>query len=560
MTLAELIAGGETLTVEFKRDANDHDLVEAVVCLANAQGGTLVLGVEDDGKVVGARPRHGRATDPRRVEALVSNSTRPAIGVRAELETVAGKSVLVLQVPKAILPVATSAGRYLRRALGGDGKPACVPLFVFETAGHGLAQDPSAAVVPGASWKQDIDLLEIERFRRFVRESGGRGDGALVSLADEELCRALGGLEPNGGTPAIRRVALLLFGREESLRRLMPTHEVAWQVIDGEKVRENEIHRLPLLRSFETFTEKFRARNRSTELVDLFRTEIPDFSEDAFREALANAMTHRDFTALGAIHAQWTHEGIRVSSPGGLPEGVRLDNLLTTPPRPRNPLLADAFKRAGIVERTGRGIDTIYLGQVRYGRPLPRYDVASASVSVLLPGSAANLGFVRWIVSEGRAGRDWSLQELLVLRACTEARSISTDEAARAIQSDAERARAVLARLVEAGVLEPRGERRGRSYHLSAAMYRVLGDRAAYVRVRGFEPAQQEQMVLQYAREHGQISRREAVELCKLSGAQATRLLQRVASKHPDLRLEGERRGARYVWHGVKTGRNRRRD
>jgi ATP-dependent DNA helicase RecG len=91
-------------------------------------------------------------------------------------------------------------------------------------------------------------------------------------------------------------------------------------------------------------------------------------------------------------------------------------------------------------------------------------------------------------------------------------------------------------------------------------MYRVLGDRAAYVRVRGFEPAQQEQMVLQYAREHGQISRREAVELCKLSGAQATRLLQRVASKHPDLRLEGERRGARYVWHGVKTGRNRRRD
>lgn len=113
---------------------------------------------------------------------------------------------------------------------------------------------------------------------------------------------------------------------------------------------------------------------------------------------------------------------------------------------------------------------------------------------------------------------------------------------------------------VEAGVLEPCGERRGRSYHLSAAMYRVLGDRAAYVRVRGFEPAQQEQMVLQYAREHGQISRREAVELCKVSGAQATRLLQRVASKHPDLRLEGERRGARYVWHGVKTGRNRRRD
>ena len=67
MTLADLIAGGESLTVEFKKEANDRDLVEAVVCLANAQGGTLLVGVDDDGRVVGARPRHGTTTDPRRI-------------------------------------------------------------------------------------------------------------------------------------------------------------------------------------------------------------------------------------------------------------------------------------------------------------------------------------------------------------------------------------------------------------------------------------------------------------------------------------------------------------
>jgi ATP-dependent DNA helicase RecG len=175
-----------------------------------------------------------------------------------------------------------------------------------------------------------------------------------------------------------------------------------------------------------------------------------------------------------------------------------------------------------------------------------------------LPGSAANLDFVRWLVSEGRAGRQWSLPELLVLRACAEAHSLSSEEAARAIQSDLDRARAVLSRLVEAGILDARGERRSRSYHLSAAMYRLLGNRAAYVRVRGFEPAQQEQMVLQYAREHGQITRREAAELCKISGPQATRVLTRVAQKHPELRLEGEKRGARYVWHGAKPERRRK--
>jgi ATP-dependent DNA helicase RecG len=323
-------------------------------------------------------------------------------------------------------------------------------------------------------------------------------------------------------------------------------------VLEGQKVLENEINRLPLLRSFENLTQRFRARNRSAELVDLFRTEIPDFPEESFREALANAMAHRDYSQLGAIHVQWTDEGIRVDNPGGFPEGVRLDNLLVTPPRPRNPLLADAFKRAGIVERTGRGVDTIYYGQLRYGRSLPRYSATERSVSVVLPGGAANLDLVRWVVSEGRAGRMWTLPELLLLRECAERRSLTTEDAARIIQSDAARARLVLTRLADAGVVESRGERRGRSYHLSAAMYRVLGDKSADVRTRGFEPLQQEQMVLQYVREHGQISRKEASDLCRITPSQASRLLTKVAAKHPELVLQGERRGAHYTWQGGK--------
>ncbi len=401
----------------------------------------------------------------------------------------------------------------------------------------------------GAGWN-DLDRLELERFRRLARESGGRGDRALVELSDEDLCRAVGGLEANGKVHGIRRLGLMLFGREEALRRLLPTHEIAWQVIRAGKVEENDISRIPLLRAFEDLTLRFRARNRSTEIVDLFRTEVPDFSEDAFREALANAMTHRDITQLGAIHVQWTDEGIRIDNPGGLPEGVRLDNILVTPPRPRNPLLADAFKRAGIVERTGRGVDTIFYGQLRYGRAAPRYSATERSVSVVLPGGAANLELVRWVVAQGRAGHLWQLPDLLLLRACAEQRELTSEDAARVLQSDVERARSVLARLVDAGVVEAKGVRRGRAYHLPAAMYRMLGDKSAYVRTRGFEPLQQEQMVLQYARTHGVITRREAAELCRITGKRATVVLAKVSSMHPELVLEGQRRGARYVWKG----------
>jgi len=107
-------------------------------------------------------------------------------------------------------------------------------------------------------------------------------------------------------------------------------------------------------------------------------------------------------------------------------------------------------------------------------------------------------------------------------------------------------ARACLQRLVEAGLVEPRGERKGRSWHLSGKTYERLGEKAAYVRQRGFETIQQEQMVLQYVEAHGRITRREAAELCQLGPDQASRLLRRLAGRG-ELQMHGTRKGAWYA-------------
>jgi Predicted transcriptional regulator containing an HTH domain and an uncharacterized domain shared with the mammalian protein Schlafen len=138
----------------------------------------------------------------------------------------------------------------------------------------------------------------------------------------------------------------------------------------------------------EEFEQRFAARNREQEiLVGMVRVAVPDYPPAAFREALANALIHRDYTRLGAVHVQRHDDRLEISNPGGFPDGVRLDNLLVTAPRPRNPLLADAFKRAGIVERTARGIDTIFYEQLRNGRPAPSYERSdSAGVVVIIPG------------------------------------------------------------------------------------------------------------------------------------------------------------------------------
>jgi ATP-dependent DNA helicase RecG len=536
--LQEIIVSGESLAVEFKSEAreplSDQDLVEAVVCLANRLGnepGLVLIGIEDDGDVTGARPRHEAGyTDPRRIQALIANRTRPSVSCMVESVPLGEKTVLVIEVPPSRTPIGTTEGKYLRRAMGGRGKPECIPFHFHEMqalqADRGIL-DYSTLIVPEARW-EDLDPLEYERYRRSIRESRGLGDTSLLELSDRELAKALGAVDANHDVTEVRVLGLLLFAKEDALRRLLPTHEVAFQVLSGGSVQVNDFFRWPLIRVIEEVLSRFRARNREEEvMVGMFRIGVPDYPERAFREGLANALIHRDYTRLGTINVQWHDDRIEISNPGGFPEGVNLDNLLVTPPRPRNPLLADAFKRAGIVERTARGIDTIFFEQLRNGRPAPSYDRSTQTdVVLVLPGGKANLDFVRFVVEENQAGRAIGLDDLLILNNLWLERRLSTMQASRLIQKPEVEARSVLERLVETGLVEARGERKGRVYHLSASTYRRLGEEAAYVRLRGFEPVQQEQMVLQYLDKHGDISRAEVSELCRISNSQAYRLLK----------------------------------
>ena len=549
-----LVQEGERYDVEFKGEErerlSDGDLVENVVCLANGRGGHLLVGVEDDGRITGARPRHGTLTDPRRIEALVSNSTVPGVPATAQVLTVAGAEVLVVEVPAMAGPVSNRAGLFRRRAIGGDGRPACVPFHFHEMQAAQAARgvlDPSALPVSEATW-DDLDPLEFERLRQTIQRNPGRADRSLLALADAEIARALG--LGTGGTDQVERVhmaALLLLGREESLRRLVPTHEAAFQVLSGTRVVVNDFFHAPLIRLADEFARRFDARNDGQEIaVGFVSVNVPDYSRDGFREALHNALVHRDYSSRGATHVQWHDDRIEVSSPGGFIEGVTLDNLLVTAPRPRNPVLADAFKRIGLVERTGRGVDTIYEGQLRYGRPAPDYTLSTDhTVHVVLHGGAANLALARWFIERESLQQPVSVEDMILVNAAEHERQIDADRAAVLLQRSPTQARALLERLVERGVLEGRGTLRRRAYGLAPATYRALGTPEAHTRSRDFEPIQQEQMVLQYVRAHGRITRREAAGLCQLDGRDARSLLERLAERG-ELAMRGQKRGVYY--------------
>jgi ATP-dependent DNA helicase RecG len=538
--LRALVSAGESLDVEFKgeerRPIGDLDLVEAAVCLANRscdRPGFLLVGVEDDGRVTGARPRHEAGNiDVLRVQALISGRTRPSLSVQVAVVMLDGKPILVIEIPPVRTPVGTADGKYIRRALGGDGRPACLPFHFHEMqslqASRGVL-DYTAAGAPGATW-QDLDPLEFERFRRRIRESRGRGDAALGNLPDIELAKALGAVEADG---VIRILGLLLFGREEALARHLPSHEAAFQALEGTGVKVNDFFRWPLIRLMDEIEARFRARSQETELmVGMLRVGVPDYSEIAVREAVANAFIHRDYTRLGAVHIQWHAGRVEISNPGGFPEGVRLDNLLITAPRPRNPILADAFKRAGIVERIARGIATIFFEQLRNGLPAPSYERSTdTDVVLVIPGGKARLEFARLAAEESRAGRPLGLDDLLILNRLWLDRRLDEPAAAALIQKSEGEARSALRRLVGAGLAELGEEKKGRPYLLSAPACSRLGEKVENGRQGVMESVRRERMVMEFVEKRERISRKEASDLCRISSFQANRLLGRLLKK-----------------------------
>ena len=535
--LRDVIAQGEQLDVELLATADDRELVETVSCLANARGGLVIIGVGDDGRIAGAEPRHGTYTDARRLELMIANQTAPACSVECGVVEVDGKDVVVISIPPEQPVTATVAGVYRRRATDVHGKWKCVPFLPHEMQSREASRgaiDHSALVVPQARW-EDLDPLELERLRQTIARNAGRADAPLLNLPDAEIARALGLRVGDGITIA----GLLMVGREESVRQLIPTHEVAFQVMSGLRISVNEFYRLPLIRVAEVIRERFDARNEEEEIaVGSVSVGVPRYSPAGFREALHNALIHRDYTSLGAVHVQWSDGEIEVSNPGGFPPDVRLENLLVTAPRPRNPLLANAFKRIGLVERTGRGIDTIFEGQLRYGRPAPDYARStSAAVHVVLRGGEANLALARLIAQRDRL----SVEELLIINAVDSERRVTVGRVASIVQRAEPVAQSFLERLVEKGLLE----RRERTYHFSAATYRALGTPEALIRVRGIEPIQRESMILQYVASHGRITRAQAADLCQVGPREARAVLEKLV-KRGDLAVKGERRGSYY--------------
>ena len=552
--LEQEISQGEAVEREFKSDRKrlrDETIYEEIVAMANSVGGVLFIGVEDDGQITGAQPRHGKNTEPLKLQSAIFNNTVPSINTRIAVVEHADGMVIRIETDPYPEVCATTAGKSLRRQVGPDGKPQSVPFYPRDQRSRrtdlGLL-DFSAEVIGDITF-DDLDPLEFERLRQTI--SRLRGDKALLEISNEEIAKALQLVESRKGQLYANVTGVLLLGRTETLQKVMPTNAVNFQVFDSQSnVKVNDTFRFPLLRTIEEIATRFEARNEEQEvLVGMFRVPVPNYSDIGFREAVNNTILHRDYSRLEDIYIQWYPDHILVTSPGAFLPGITTENILVHEPKPRNPRLAEAFKRIGLIEKTGRGVDKIYAGQVRYGRPAPDYSRTDEyGVRVILHGGKGSLQFTAFVYEQEKSdGKPLDLDELLVLNHLFFDRRADSERMGRLIQKGTAQGHAVLERLVERGLVEAKGEKKGRVYHLHATLYAQLGNPSGYVRTRGFESIQQEQMILQYIDAHGKIKRTDAMELCHLSKDQAYRILKRMCSSNVLELVGGASKESHYI-------------
>jgi ATP-dependent DNA helicase RecG len=516
----------ETQWLDFKpwqgRKEDMKVAVEYASCFANGEGGVIVFGVADRtrGRAQAIHGASGYDLDVWR--RGIFDSTRPNLAVEVEeLRVPEGTGrLLVVRVPRGEHPPYGTAQGLFKQRVGKNCMPMDARGFVRSQVTAG-ATDWSGERSREVS-VADLDAVEIARARNLLRRN--QSDSGLLGLSDLDLLLALGAVR-NG---QVTHAGLLLFGREETLREVCPQHQVHYVYqVTGTEVARNDSFQAGLLNILERFEQIFTSPiNPEQELpLGLFRLRIPAFPVEVVREAVLNAVTHRDYLDPGEVLVRHMADHLAITSPGGFIAGITPRNILRHEPVSRNRTLAEAFEKLRLVERAGIGRRRIFETMLAYGKRIPEYEADGRVTLRVFDGSFDERTAA--LVARWRGeGREMSLDALLVLSFLRDHAFIDTLSAAKLLQLPREETRATLDRLAQPGTgfLERKGGTRAATFHLTKGVARDLLGKAAYTRTRGLDPIRYAEMVRAFVLDHGSITPRECRELLGLGESQSARV------------------------------------
>ena len=528
MTLEEYYkdtASGESQTVEFKSWVKASGFKEVInlavdelIAFANADGGTVYFGVEDDGTVTGCTKY-----DTQQIIEAIYDKTRPPLFTKIDVIKHPGGDILAIHVKHDGITYASTNGKCLKR-LGKNSKPYYPEEMSYI---YSSVQNPdfSARLIAESS-ENDINKLAIYSLKEKLRARDS--ESTLPDMEDTAFIRDLGFVSGDNDTK-LTIAGLLFIGKDQSINRLLPQAEVIYLHYSEDNQEEYDA-RLDLKTTIpaviDRLTEKIQDSNRIVNVqVGLFRLEISDFSERVFQEALLNALAHRDYQSQAAVYVKHYSDKIVIENPGGFPEGVNEHNIITHPSTPRNKLIAESLQRLKYVQRTGQGVDIIFRDMVSSGKPYPEYRSYNDAVTLTMYSSIDDMNFVKFIANEQNSRqKNFSLQELMILRYLTDNGKTTFSELETISQSDEDDTRKGCSSLVNDGLIELSG----REYMLTARVYERVKKDVDYTRDKLIQYVRAKEMIIEYTTKSGSITNEKVRELCGFTRQQARSTLDRM--------------------------------
>ncbi|WP_272476372.1 RNA-binding domain-containing protein [Baekduia alba] len=456
---------------------------ETAACLANAQGGVIVIGIRDkapsrEEAIQGV----SMAYTAEGLRLAVYSGTSPSLTVAVQERTVDGRRLLLVDVPIGAVVHATTGGAYKWRV-----EDRCEPI------GPDTMRSISAA--RGTyDWSAELsdfgpDALSAAALAAAADRLRDVGQDDLARQAEEDREQFLRSCEllERGH---VLRAGILLYGGERALTSLVPD----WGAIvttassagseGAVLLRREDARRRPLV----LLIDDILARLAGVTQTDAFRVgsaevRLIDFEPDVVRELVANAFAHRDWEQPGMVDIGHSPDALVVASPGDLLPTLHADRLLRESAQ-RNRVLSREVTRLRIAEGAGMGFDRVYRSLAAAGKEPPRIHVGPR-FTVVVPGGQGDRAFARFLRSEEfpepRLAGD--LDVLLTLSILRARSSITAATVGPSIQRDPDFADDVLRRMHTAGLIEPTrstAARRRPSYRLSAKTAAALRPALSY--------------------------------------------------------------------------------
>jgi len=520
-----LVGREETSVVDFKEQLpKPGRLQEPCVAFANHRGGMVVVGVSKRRPHAVIGTPWDQESEERVQEAV--RATQPPLDIDVHRSSVDGRRVVILSVSANHEGwVQTSDGRVLVRS--GPTNRALMGMELLRFLRERSTDPVEDEIVPGFR----VDDLDRDIMRRYLEARLPRGRAAILSIL-----RDLGWTDAKG---RMRLAAVLVFGQtpQRSNRRFgIDVLRFEGRHCDRPVLRRRTELQGPIPHLVEQADRAIYEEMRRDAVVrGLIREEVPEYPPVVVREALLNAVAHRDYSARGsAVQVRIYDDALEIESPGTLPGYVTVETLRESQ-YSRNERIMDALHRLGLVEEAGQGIDRMFDEMEHALLDPPDFEEREASFIVRLRGTTLFTAEDRLWAAQFASlnlGPDAKMALVYVRR-----NGSIRNEALRNLRNlDREASRNVLQDLVTKGLLQRIGTRGASRYILGAVAQRP----------QVVSSNEQLQAVLHHARRQGVIVNSDVRGLLDVDRPTARRILYELVALGR-LQPVGERRGRRYV-------------